>query len=652
MVLKKNTSWANNSIGQIFTPNHVAKFMVKNVIEFVGHLNNKIQDLKVLEPSVGEGIFLKYFLQHGFSDVTAYEMDISLKDTLEKSYPKVNFKFENFLGSDINEKFDLIIGNPPYLGQNYNAEIFQDYVKKYPICKKYFIGNMDLFYYFIHICIEKLNFGGFLSFITTNYWITKSKKTGIKLLKPHILDECFLLQYIDLSNLKLFRGAEGQHNCIIVLQKKIEREKSQKINKNIEIIHIGKRMDSNQSDDVFNQKIFADLIQNLDSNYIKRYKSTLTNNDLKPEGSWNLLYPEEVKTIVKKVEKYCKFENKITHINDYFIIRNGLIFIKDDIFILNEGENLKVENSDFFVKINKEFIKLTEFEKKKLKKIYKSKSIKPYGYKQDEYIGYAIYFNKNEFNSWHDFKRNQLYNKNYPGLTAYLKQFEKELRDILVNAKEDPNDFYFPRRGAFIRKFEEKNNNERLVDLEPFYNKGNKIFFKYISSENIFGYTNSSYLATSDTYFLWPKLSEKEIDYLFIIAYLNSKLVHFLFKAKNISIKRSKTKLEYGLLLPNLDKFRSEKDVSIIRLIKFLSSWLIEHNHSTININLKNIKKELSNLNYFLYINQNILLTDLSSALEHNDDIFIQKFIDNLIFQLFELKEEEIDYLFNKYYKF
>ena len=44
-----------------------------------------------------------------------------------------------------------------------------------------------------------------------------------------------------------------------------------------------------------------DLIQNADSSDILRYKSALTNNDLKREGSWNLIYPqEEIEIIAKK----------------------------------------------------------------------------------------------------------------------------------------------------------------------------------------------------------------------------------------------------------------------------------------------------------------------------------------------------------------
>ena len=656
MVLKNQIKKENASIGQFFTPNYVAQFMVKNLLNKWNETNHnltdlkKIQDLDVLEPSVGEGIFLKCLLRNNLEKITAYELDENLKESLLNLYPNVSFVFDNFLSSDVDEKFDLIIGNPPYLGQNYNAKLFQTYVKDYKICDQYFIGNMDLFYYFIHLGIHKLKPGGFLSFITTNYWITKSKKTGIKFLKPHIIDECFLLQYIDLSNLRIFKDATGQHNSIFVLQKKTEYEKIHNVNRNIDIIQIGKNADPNQPDKSFNKEAFIDIIHNNKSESINKYKSAISNKDLKREGSWNLQYPKEVKKIVNKIELLCSTNGETIYLKDKFLIRNGLILIKDDIFIVNKDKDLKIDDDKYSLKINGHYLKLNEYEKERLKKIYKSKSIRPYGFKKEDYLGYLIYFNKNEFHSLPDEKRNQAYEKKYPVLTAYLKQFEEELRNILINAKENPDDLFFPRRGAFIRKVEKNDKGGNLIDLEPNYDEGNKIFFKYISNKNVFGYTNSSYLATSDTYFLWPKSSEREINYLFIIAYLNSKLIHFLFKAKNITIKRSKTKLEFGIPLPNLNTFNSEKDQALLSLILFLASWLVDYSNNKINQN--EFLNTLSNMSYFSYSNQNDLLSTILTALERKNNSMIQRLIDELFFQLFDLNEDKIDNLLNKYYQF
>jgi len=618
MVLKSNINLKNNSIGQIFTPEYIAEFMVKNIVKLIKDQNlfkNKQQslsNLRILEPSAGKGVFLKFLIEYKFSNITAYEMDINLKHRLMKSYPTVKFEFKNFLGSDLNDSYDMIIGNPPYLGQNYNAEIFQNYVKKYPICAKYFVGNMDLFYFFIHLGILKLNPGGLLSFITTNYWITKSDKTGIKLLKPHILDDCYFIQYIDLRKLKIFKDATGQHNCIFILRKKTDQEKLRYVNKPIQVIQITKNRNSNHFDEKFNTMIFKQVLLRNDNRNIRKYRSAITNNDLKPDRSWNLVYPVEIKEIVDNIEKKCVVNGKISYLKDKFIVRNGLIFIKDDIFILNEGKNLKIEKQDVYIKINKIFTKITDAEKQRLKKIYKSKLIKSYGYIEGEHIGFAIYFNKNEFNGANIKERNRFFKEKYPNLIQYLKQYKTELRNILVNAKENPNDYFFPRRGTFIRS-NEKKSNESLIDLEPFYESDKKIFFKYISNDNIFGYSKSSYFATSDTYFLWPRLNQKSIDYIFILAYLNSKLVRFLFNAKNIRLKRSKTKLEDDLPIPFIENFISEIDRKKISLIKKLTKQLIQSSGK---------RKE------------------------------IQGRIDELIFDLFRIKEKEINLLSNFFYDF
>ncbi|UCC20053.1 MAG: N-6 DNA methylase [Promethearchaeota archaeon] len=646
MVLKNNNSKTDNRIGQIFTPSYIAEFMVNNLMNFIDISGKIPQTLRVLEPSVGEGIFLQFLLKFNFSNITAYEMDYNLKEYLVNSYPNVEFKFENFLGSDPSEKFDLIIGNPPYLGQNYNAPVFQDYIKKFPFCEKYFVGNMDLFYFFIHLGIEKLRPGGILTFITTNYWITKSKKTGIKLLKPHLLEECFLLQYIDLAHLHIFKGAKGQHNCIFVLQKKTKQEKIQKVNKYIEIIQIFGIKPCKNSNKSINERIFRKLTYKEDSSYVRRFISSLTNNNLKKDESWNLIYPKDLKILVNKIENYCKINGKISFLKDYFFVRNGLILIKDSIFILKEGKNLKIENNDFFILVNGKFLKLNKIEISRLKKIYKSKSIKPYGYDKDGYIGYIIYFNKNEFNSKTTRERNRLLERKYPILSKYLNQFETQLIDILINAKENPEDMYFPRRGSFIRRFDEKKK-EKLLDLEQLYDSYDKIFFKFISNKNIFGYSNEEYYATSDTYFLWPKSKEINIDYLFMLAYLNSKIVHFLYKSKNILIKRSKTKLEHSLPIPQLENFTTPDNIEIINLIKILTSLLINN-----NIKKNNWIDNLSNSGCYSVENYKEFKMKIINAVKSKNYKFIEESLDTLFFKLFDINQIELNYLLNKYYFF
>ncbi|MBD3211346.1 MAG: N-6 DNA methylase [Candidatus Lokiarchaeota archaeon] len=646
----------NSAIGQIFTPDYIAKFMVSNILthlkqsETPNNHPHGIATKSVLEPSVGKGIFLKYLLEYGFDDITAYELDASFKEKLRDSFPDLTIHFKNILISPPRERFDVIIGNPPYLGHNYNSEIFQEYVSQSEICKRYFVGNMDLFYYFIHLGIELLKPGGVLSFITTNYWISKSTKTGIKLIKPHILDECYLLQYIDLSRINLFPQAQGQQNCIFVLQKKNEKEKRIKRNKNIEIIQVNSNPNPHDLCDAEYNRLVFNLIRNgSNSTYFKRYVSATTHNNLEGNNTWNLSYPKEVKDLTEKIEKFCIKDRKIFYLKDYFLIRNGLIFIKDDIFILQENETIIHENGSLSIMIDDEFVQLNKKEQMRLKKLYKSSSIKKYGYNKNAYKGYALYFNRNTFNVDKGMSHAFQIENEYPNLYNYFQQYQKELQAALKNAKEDQSHYFFPRRGDRIRKRSE-DNSSRLVFLQEHYEKAKKIFFPYISDKNIFGYSDEPFFATSDVYFLWPKIPEEKIDYNFLLAYLNSEIVHFLFHAKNIKIKRSKTKLENSLPIPFLDQpvFYDKKE--LINLIRFLSEFLIHLNTDTLRTRIDEQISQLKQLEYFSLPEKNFELQILSNLIEEGKKLKIENYVNQLFYQLFDIQEDRMRELMAKYY--
>ncbi|TXT58766.1 MAG: Modification methylase TaqI [Promethearchaeota archaeon] len=684
---KKDNCFSRNEIGQVFTPEYIAEIIVSRVLYYSKILmselvTQKVASLKILDPCVGQGVFLEKLIEKGVPSaaITAYELDTSLAPYLIQQFPEITFKFENFLGASLQERFDIIIGNPPYLGQNYNAELFQQYAREYDICRKYFTGNMDLFYYFIHLSIEKLKPGGLLSFITTNYWITKSEKTGITKLKPHILDTCYLLEYIDLSKLHVFKNAKGQHNCIFVLQKKSsEKNKTSKIiakknkaNKSINIIQIKRKQDSFQFESIeeYNKHIIHKIIENKPSPYYTTYFSALTNEDLEPNNSWNLLLPKEIKKHIDHIENLCKKDNAITYLKDYFLIRNGLILISDDAFILKENEHIKHENGEILVKINSHYKKLNQNEKNRLKKLYKSSSIRAFGYNKEDFIGYVLFFNRNEKEKGKEKEQNdenkkknnneyedenkdednpnnfsgfsQYLSQKYPHFIQYLQQHRSELRTKLINAKENPSDIFFPRRGDRIRIYGHKK--RHLLDLEPFYEKSKKIFFPYISPTNKFGYTEDPYFATSDTYFLWPKKTAENLPYEFLLAYFNSKLVQFLFKAKNIKIKRSKTKIEKNLPIPNLDQFSSPKEKKIISIIEDLSTILMTWNEED------NPITEESQMEHSLIPIKSLINLDIIKKGAHFTFKEIKGMVDILFFKLFNLDRNEIMRLMTTYY--
>ncbi|MEI6728467.1 MAG: DNA methyltransferase [bacterium] len=112
--------------------------------------------------------------------------------------------------------FDLVIGNPPYVGEKGNKDTFEP-LKKSELGRRFYQGKMDLFYFFFHLGLEYAKTSGIISFITTNYYITA---TGGTKLRSDIKQRSNVLKLINFGELKIFESALGQHNLITLLQKK------------------------------------------------------------------------------------------------------------------------------------------------------------------------------------------------------------------------------------------------------------------------------------------------------------------------------------------------------------------------------------------------------------------------------------------------
>jgi adenine-specific DNA-methyltransferase len=157
---------SKNKYGQYFTPKVVADFMVS--------LADISANSKILEPSCGEGIFLKILQQKGYNNLTAYEID----HDLATEFPFV--RYESFVSANIDDKFDLIIGNPPYIRwKNLEDELKQE-LSLNPIWNKYFNSLCDYLYIFILKSIELLNENGQLIFICPEYWMNTTHSITLR----------------------------------------------------------------------------------------------------------------------------------------------------------------------------------------------------------------------------------------------------------------------------------------------------------------------------------------------------------------------------------------------------------------------------------------------------------------------------------------
>ncbi|WP_455462944.1 Eco57I restriction-modification methylase domain-containing protein, partial [Candidatus Hodarchaeum mangrovi] len=109
--------------------------------------------------------------------------------------------------------FSVILCNPPYKGESGNKEFFRVLSRVFP---NYYEGKMDLWYLFVHRAIDLLQENGYMTFLTSNYWITAS---GGKTLRERIFRETEIDKYINFGDNSVFNSALGIHVNSFTLKK-------------------------------------------------------------------------------------------------------------------------------------------------------------------------------------------------------------------------------------------------------------------------------------------------------------------------------------------------------------------------------------------------------------------------------------------------
>ena len=99
----------------------------------IQNLKSKIQNLKLLDIGTGSGI-IPITLKKHFKNAEISAMDISekaleiAKKNADFHKTEINFIQKDYLNTELTEKYDIIISNPPYIGIEENIEI-EDSVK-------------------------------------------------------------------------------------------------------------------------------------------------------------------------------------------------------------------------------------------------------------------------------------------------------------------------------------------------------------------------------------------------------------------------------------------------------------------------------------------------------------------------------------------
>ena len=307
--------------GQYFTPKVVAEFMVG--------LADISENSNILEPSCGEGVFLEILLNKGFKNLIAYEID----KELNCKFPFI--RFESFVSADIKEKFDLIIGNPPYIRwKNLENELKQE-LSTNLIWIKYFNSLCDYLYIFILKSIELLKENGQLIFICPEYWMNTTHSVSLR--NYMVQNGCFEEIY-HFNETPVFDNV----SVSIVIFKFVKR----KINTKIKVAKF-----------YANQKLTFEILNRLQHQLPLKDAEYLQVSQFQLNERW-LLQTDDLKNKLQKIESVCKKPTTLTLLNffekekaDFYTIGdicdigNGLVSGLDKAFQVNGHELNSIEKA-------------------------------------------------------------------------------------------------------------------------------------------------------------------------------------------------------------------------------------------------------------------------------------------------------------------
>ncbi|MBS7526794.1 Eco57I restriction-modification methylase domain-containing protein [Fusibacter paucivorans] len=110
--------------------------------------------------------------------------------------------------------FDLIIGNPPYIGEKGHLALFKP-IKETTFGQLYYEGKMDYFYFFIYRGYECLKDGGTLCYLTSNYFFTAD---GAKKLRHFLKTRFYLQNMLNFDERTVFQSRR-LHACLYAVAK-------------------------------------------------------------------------------------------------------------------------------------------------------------------------------------------------------------------------------------------------------------------------------------------------------------------------------------------------------------------------------------------------------------------------------------------------
>jgi len=440
-------------------------------------------------------------------------------------------------------KFDVVIGNPPYVKEYTNRESFE--IVKDTDMKKYYQGKMDLWYLFTCKALDLLKDGGLHSYIAQNNWITSA---GASILRNKILSDSKILSFFDFNEFKVFKGVGIQTMVFILEKNKTNRAYS---------TDYFKVIDKNIS----KEELANYLITKKDGDKIEKFKAKINPTELKDKTI--TFVNNELEDILQKIK------NK----GDYYLteknVAQGIVCPQEfviDPHIKEIGDSIKKAEGIFTLKTNElEKLKLTNKEKGIIKPLYTTDELHRY-YGNPNNKLWVIYSDINV--------RKNI--KDYPKIKNHLERFRK-----VITSDFKPYGLHRAREQRFFE-------DEKIISLRK-------------TSAPYFTYTNFPCYVTQ-TYFI---IKPEDINLKFLTGLLNSKLIHFWLRYKGKKQGEQLQIDKVPLLEIPLIKQENEQIIKNVDLIIELSKRLepinLDREKEIIKKQIEALEKQIDEIIYKLY---------------------------------------------------
>ena len=323
------------SQGIFYTPDVLAEYMVSLCVSVV-------KKEKILDPACGSGSLLSAAYDYILKNTKDLEKEAVHKRLLQKSLcgvdkdplavlvtritlalkgPKYCYPAGIMVGDCLDKStadfkdssFDVVIGNPPYVG---HKEIDSDYMKRLKaLYSDVYQNKGDLSYCFFKRGYELLKDKGRLLFLTSRYFM---EAYNARALRQFIREHFMIRRLIDFNGLRVISGIGIDPALSLLIKGRAPARHAARVSRFF--VQKGKLRETSV------------YIEDLESGQPKLHEDFETRQSQMDDALWRL-YGPMTKTIVEKIEKRAPFT--LENLVDSF---QGIITGNDKAFIFDDNE--------------------------------------------------------------------------------------------------------------------------------------------------------------------------------------------------------------------------------------------------------------------------------------------------------------------------